>query len=222
MPWDTSSIEEAKLENWDETKEKTSWEARTSSVLLWKKLKLIQLRTFSSHKIALWSSSEWTCNRQFPYGRHTGVTYSYRTCSSLQPLARPIPGIRGSPETLRTLFTEAENLVSSRPLTIGNYQIQIRMNQSLRTASLHLKPKLYYHLLATSRVQIYTQESGSTEYITCQISFGVDGKESIACWNVRNGTKPVLTVKLVMSFWSVERLALDTSGHSQTSQRIYT
>lgn len=26
-------------------------------------------------------------------------------------------------ETLRTLFTEAENVVNSRPLTIGNYQI---------------------------------------------------------------------------------------------------
>lgn len=59
----------------------------------------------------------------------------------------------------------------------------MRMNQSLRTTSLHLKPKLYYHFLATSRRQIYTQENGRTEYITCQISFGVDGRESIACWN---------------------------------------
>ena len=126
-------------------------------------------------------------------------------------------------ETLWTLFTEAENVVNSRPLMIGKYQIQIRMKQSLRTTSLHLKPALYYHLLATSGVQIYTQESGGTEYITCQISFGVDGKESIACRNknVRNGTKSVLTVKLVMSSWSVTRLALETSGHSPTSRRIY-
>ena len=61
-------------------------------------------------------------------------------------------------ETLQTLFTEAENVVNSRPLMIGNYQIQMRMNQSLRTTSLHLKPRLYYHLLETSRVQICTQE----------------------------------------------------------------
>lgn len=61
-------------------------------------------------------------------------------------------------ETLQTLFTEAENVVNSRPLMIGNYQIQMRINQSLRTTSLHLKPGLYYHLLETSRVQICTQE----------------------------------------------------------------
>ena len=53
MPWNTLSIEEAKLENWDKTEEKTLRKARTSSLLLWKKLILIQLRTFSSHKIEI-------------------------------------------------------------------------------------------------------------------------------------------------------------------------
>ena len=198
MPWDASSIEEAKLGNWDETEKKRRWtEARLRS--------------------------DRVQNERTIYNSHMGGKQEWLICtvravlsSLLQDQAQKLDD-----ETLRTLFTEAKNVVNNRPLMICNYQIG--MNQSLRTTRLHLKPKLYYHLLATFHVQIYSQESDGTKYITFQISFSVNGKESIACCNknVRNETKPVLTVKLVMSSWSVTKLALETSGHLQTLRMIY-
>ena len=85
---DTSSIEEAKLGNWDATEEQTLWETKTSLVLLWKKSTLIQLRTFSWCKIVIWSSSEWSCHPPpiwAAYGRGLFAPY----VSSHKSFARP-------------------------------------------------------------------------------------------------------------------------------------
>lgn len=98
----------------------------------------------------------------------------------------------------------------------------MRLNQSQRTTCLLLKPKSYYHLLTTSRGQIYTQESGCVECSTCKISFGVAGNESIACCckNARNGTNPAPTVKLVMLSWCVTKLVPETDCHLQKIRKF--
>ena len=103
-------------------------------------------------------------------------------------------------EALRTLFTEAENFVNSRPLTVDNLSDPDFPEPNHLHCSL-AKPKWCYHLLGTSRGQIFTQGNDGAEYNTYQNSFGLDGNANTVFYSrsARNGTASVLTVKLMIS-----------------------
>lgn len=105
-------------------------------------------------------------------------------------------------EGLRTLFTEAENLVNSRPLTTDNLSDPQAPEPITPNHLLTLKTKQFYPRLATSLDQICTPEKDGAEFNSWLTNSGSDGKENIVCSSksVRSGTRPSQTSKLMILF----------------------